>query len=47
MSAEMASGILTYGFGREIADGVQVDALRKRIDEYIFDTYKPTSHREE
>lgn len=41
MSAEMARGILTYGFAGEILDSIEVGPLHKKLDKYIFDKYSP------
>ena len=41
ISEATARAMLTYGFADEIVSKVPVDALRKRLDRYIFDKYNP------
>ena len=41
MSAEMARGILTYGFAGEIVDTIEVGPLHEKLDKYIFAKYSP------
>lgn len=41
MSEAMARGMLTYGFAGAIVNAIEVEALRKRLDQYVFERYSP------
>tara|TARA_R110001592_G_scaffold106768_6_gene299349 strand:+ start:262 stop:1581 length:1320 start_codon:yes stop_codon:yes gene_type:complete len=38
---EMARGMLTFGFADEIISEIKADALRDRLEQYIFEKYSP------
>lgn len=41
MSEAMARGMLTYGFAGAVVNAIEVEALRKRMDRYVFERYSP------
>lgn len=38
---DMAKGILTYGFADEVVARLPLEAVRKRLDRFVFDKYGP------
>jgi Fe-S cluster assembly protein SufD len=41
IDAETARAMLTYGFADEIVDEIPVEALRRRLDGFVFEKYSP------
>lgn len=41
MSEAMALGMLTYGFADEVVNQIDIDAVRKRLEKFVFNKYSP------
>lgn len=41
MSEAMALGMLTYGFADEVVNQIEIDAVRTRLEQFVFKKYSP------
>ena len=41
MSEAVALGMLTYGFADEVVNQIDIEPVRKRLEQFVFNTYSP------